>query len=41
MTAKTLEASHDSLAVRQDSAEAVRIALERAGIEFTPGTRPV
>jgi hypothetical protein len=36
---KTPEASHDSLAVRQDGA--VRTALEGAGIEFTPGIRPV
>lgn len=42
MTVKRLEASREALEVRQDSADAVRTALEHAGIEFTfgPGSKP-
>jgi hypothetical protein len=42
MTVKRLEASRDRLDVRQESADAVRTALEQAGIVFTfgPGSKP-
>jgi hypothetical protein len=42
MTVKRLEASRERLDVRQESADAVRTALEQAGIVFTfgPGSKP-
>jgi DNA-binding LacI/PurR family transcriptional regulator len=46
MTVKRLEAKDDALGVSDESARAVREALERAGVEFVfkpranPGVRP-
>jgi transcriptional regulator with XRE-family HTH domain len=42
MTVKRIEASDGVLSVRDRSAKAVRVALERAGVEFvfTAGTEP-